>query len=399
MLAAVAGACGAVNSQDFALQVADSNPLGIGNFVPTRLQLLEDAEGITGGIKGVFMAAVDFEAIYDSNFFLADGNEDSEIILNLTPSLSYSTDPEGGAIWTFMANYRPALRVFVDNSDLNDIDQAADMVLAFNGARTQASLYTRYNEFSATDRFTGNFNTGRIFTTGIMASRLIAPRTTLNGGMSYAISDYDSSIDEGSDVFSTYFGALWSATERTSLGGTLRYTRTESDNTGSRDAWALLAEVRYRLGERIWLSASIGPEFYTDSQNNEDGVSLRGDIQARYVINDRWSWVNAFRTANIPSPSDAGYIVNNYSFRSSLEHQLLRATVTGGIEFNYTEFEAVGNTLVDRGDEENLSLFLSYYRNVFSDRVSLYSTVRYNTNNGAQDWSQWLVSLGVNVPF
>jgi hypothetical protein len=399
MFAAMTGVCGTAAAQDFSLGVADANPLGIGNFVPTRMQLLEDTGGIESGIKGAFGVMMDLETIYDSNFFLSENDAESELSLNLIPSLSYTTDPEGGAIWTFSANYQPAFRAFLDNSDLNDIDQSGDLQLSFRGARTEATVFARYDELSGTDRLTGNFTNGSIFTGGILASREIAARTSINGGLSYAQSDYSSGGGEGSDVFSASLGGLWSATERTSVGSSLRYTRTESDNTGSRDAWALLGEVRYRLGERIWLSASLGPEFTSDSESGDNNVGLRGDIRSRYVINERWSWISSLRSATIPSPSDAGYIVNNYGLITSLEHQLLKATVTGGIEFNYSEYEEVGATTVARDDEENLSLFLTYSRNFFSDRVSAYSTVRYNTNSGDSDWSQWLLTLGLNVPF
>jgi hypothetical protein len=399
MLAAMTGACGTAASQNFSLGVADANPLGIGNFVPTRMQLLEDTGGIESGIKGAFGAMVALETVYDSNFFLSENDTESELSLNLTPSLGYTTDPEGGAIWTFSANYEPSFRAFLDNSDLNDLDHSGDMQLSFQGSRTQASAFFRYNELSGTDRLTGTFTSGSILTGGIRASRQIAARTSINGGISYAQSDYSSATDEGSDMFTTYLGGLWSASDRTSVGATLNYSRSESDNTGSRDAWALLAEVRYRVGERIWLSASLGPEFASDSQSGDNTVSISGDIRSRYVINERWSWVSSLRSASIPSPSDAGYIVNNYGFITSLEHQLLRATVTGGIEFNYSEYEEVGATTVARENQENLSFFLTYSRNLFSERVSAFSTVRYNTNSGDTDWSQWLVSLGLSVPF
>lgn len=399
MLAALTGACGTAVSQDFSLGVADTNPLGIDNFVPTRMQFLEETGGIESGIKGAFATMVSLNTVYDSNFFLAENDPESEVSLNLSPSLNYTTDPEGGAIWTFSANYQPTFRAFLDNSDLNDFDQSGNMQLNFQGARTTASIFASYSELSGTDRLTGNFTSGSIFATGIQASREIASRTSLNAGMTYAQSDYSSGGNEGSTSFGTFFGVLWRASDRTSVGSSLRYSRSESDNTGSRDTWALLGQLRYRVGERIWLSASLGPQFASNSESGDNTVNLSGDIGSRYVINERWSWVNSLRTATIPSPRDQGYIVNNYGLSTSLEHQLRRATITGGIEFAYSEYEAVGTTLVARDNEENLSLFLTYSRNLFSDRVSAYSSVYYRTNSGNSDWSQWLLSLGLSVPF
>lgn len=397
-LTALACACGSASAQNFTLQVADSNPLGIGNFVPSRLDLGMDS-GIEGGIKGAFGYGVGLETVYDSNFQLAENNEESEVSALFIPWLSYVSDPEGGASVSLTANYKPTFRAFLENSDLNGVDQSADATLSFVGGRTEVSLFARYNELSGTDRLTGTFTSGSLLTGGVRATRGIAPRTSLNGGLSYAQSDYSSGDIEGSRVFTGYVGGLWSATERTSIGSSIRYTQSESDNTGTRDAWALLAEVRYRLGERIWLSASLGPEFSKNSESGDNTISLSGDIQARYVINERWSWVNSLRTATVPSPSETGYVVNNVNITTELEHQLLRATLSGGVEFNYSDYESVGEILIDRENEENLGFFLSYNRNLFSDRIAFDSTLRYAVNNGASDWSQWQISAGLNIPF
>jgi hypothetical protein len=399
MLAALTGACGTAAAQDFSLGVADSNPLGIGNFVPTRMQFLEQTGGVESGIKGAFATMVALNTAYNSNFFLTENDPESELSLNLSPSLNYTTDPEGGAIWTFSANYQPTFRAFLDNSDLNDFDQSGNVQLDFQGARTTASIFASYSELSGTDRLTGNFTSGSLFAVGIQASREIAARTSVNGGVSYGQSDYSSGGNEGSTSIGTSLGVLWRASDRTSVGSSMRYSRSESDNTGSRDSWALLGELRYRVGERIWLSASLGPQFSSNSDSDDNSVSVSGDISSRYVINERWSWISSLRTATVPSPRDQGYIVNNYGLSTSLEHQLLRATVTGGIEFNFSEYEAVGTTLAARDNEENLSLFLTYSRSLFSDRISANTSVRYATNSGNTGWSQWLVSLGLSVPF
>lgn len=393
------GACATAAAQDFALSVANNNPLGIGNFVPTRLQLLEDSGGIESGIKGAFGVVVAASSTYDSNFFLSENDAESELSLDVVPTLTYTSDPEGGAGWTFNASYQPTFRAFLDNSDLNNFDQSGNLQLGFKGARTDATIYTSYSQLSATDRLTGDFTTGSVFSSGILASRRIAARTSINGGLSYAQSEFDTPTDEGAEVWSSNFGGLWDATERISVGSSLIYTRSESGNTGSRDAWALMGEARYRVGERIWLSASLGPEFSSDSESGDNNVSLRGTFTSRYTINERWSWVNSLISSSIPSPSDTGYFVNDYAFSTSLEHQLTRATVIGGIEFNYTEYQAVGPTTDPRDNENSLSFYLTYGRSFFKDRVSGYSTIRYNTNSGLVDWSQWQLTVGLSVPF
>lgn len=391
--------CGSTDAQDFALRVAESDPLGLGRFVPTTAELLQESADVESGIKGAFALNATLETVYDSNFFLTSSNAEDEISVLFRPMLSYTSDPEGGAIYTFAARYEPTFRAFLDHSDLNDIDHSGDLLFTMRGSRSELSLFARYDELTGTDRITGAFNTGWLLTGGVRASREIASRTSIHGGLTYSMSEFDGSGLEGTSVYSGYFGALWQATGRTSMGATLRYTQTESDNSGTRDAWALLLEARYRAGERIWLSATLGPEFATDSISDDHSVNLRANLQCRYVINERWSWINALRTDTVPSPSSTGYVVNNYGYLSQLEHRLIRGTVRGGLEFNYSEYDEVGNTLVNRDDEKNYSFFLAYGRGFFNDRLSFESSVRYRINDGSSDWNQWLVSASVSMPF
>ncbi len=399
-LAATAIVCGIASAQDFALRVADPDPLGLGRFVPTTAELLQTTGGIESGIKGAFALQASLDTVYNSNFFLTSSNAEDEISLLFRPSLTYTSDPEGGALYSFSARYEPTFRAFLDNSDLNDIDHSGDMLFTMRGSRSEVSLFANYQEITGTDRFTGAFNSGWVIATGVRASREIASRTSINGGFSYSMSDYSSGGLEGSTVYSGYIGGFWQATGRTAVGATLRYTQSESDNSGTRDAWALLAEARYRAGERIWLSATLGPEFSQDSDSGDNSVNLSADLQCRYVINERWSWINSLRTATVPSPSSTGYVVNNYGFRSQLEHRLIRGTVRGGVEFNYTEYDDVGNVGgVIRENEENYSLFLAYGRGFFNERLSFDTSVRYSLNDGGTDWHQWLVSAGVSMPF
>jgi hypothetical protein len=397
-LAGLALAYGTAAAQDFAMRVADPNPLGLGNFVPTSLDLAE-AAGTEIGMKGAFLYGLGLQTAYDTNFFRTEEDEEDELTLYLQPWLSYTSDPEGGAAFALTANYRPAYNIYMNNSDNNELNHSADVSMTWTGGLTEISAFASYQELSGTDRLSGSFTSGAVFSGGLRATRQIAPRTSLNGALSYAQSEYDSGSQEGTRIFSGSFGGLWAATERTSVGSSIRYTQTESDNTGTRDAWALLAELRYQASERIWLSASLGPEFSSDSESDDNDVGVRADIQARYIINERWSWVNSLGTGTVASPSDTGYLVNNYNIRTELEHQLIRGRISGGLSLDYSEYQSVAEVLEERENEENLSLFLAYGRQLWSERVAFDAGVRYRVNSGDRDWSQWVLSAGLNMPF
>jgi hypothetical protein len=397
-LAGLAFMCGTTTAQDFTMRVADPNPLGIGNFVPTTLDLAPRSE-MEGGMKGAFLYGVGLQTEYDSNFFLSEDDEEDELSLLIQPWLSYTTDPEGGASFALTANYRPTYNAYLNNSDINELNHSGDISLIWTGGLTEIAAFASYQELSGTDRLSGNFSSGSVFAGGLRATRQIAPRTSLNGSLSYSQSDYSSGGQEGTSIFTSSFGGLWTATEKTAIGSSIRYSQTESDDTGTRDAWALLAEVRYQAGERIWLSASLGPEFTKDSESGDSDVGVRADIEARYIINERWSWVNSLGTGTVASPSDTGYLVNNFNFTTELEYQLIRGRISGGLTFDYSDYQNVAEVLVERENEENMSLFLAYSRHLWSERVAFDTSIRYRVNSGDRDWSQWLLSAGLNIPF
>lgn len=398
-LAGFACCCGSTHAQDFTTQVGISDPLGLGSFIPKE----SDWDiGIGGGIKGQFGYSLKLESDYNSNFFLTETNEKSELSTRLLPTLHYSSDPEGGAKFSITADYRPVLRNYLHNDNLNGFDQNGELVVNFLGGKTFITLFGDYRELSGTDRLTGDFVEGSLITSGFRGSRQIAPRTAINAGWSAAISDFSGSANEGAEVYTSYLGGLWDATERISLGSTLRYTVSKSDNIGTRDAWALLMETRYKLGERIWFSCSLGPEYATDSgsgSNDGSSLGLTGELTAKYVISDLWTWLGSFRSVTVPSPNETNYVINDFLFTTSIQRQLLRATVSGGIEYRTSQYEDVGTVATNRGNENNLSIFASYSRPLFTERVLLDSLVKYTFNDGLTDWSQFLVYIGIETRF
>lgn len=389
---------GSASGREFTMLVTDADPLGLGSFVPTLLEL-EMGEGI----KGAFSYGLGVSSVYDSNFNLSENDEESEVALYVSPWLRYISDPEGGAAVSVSANYLPSARAYLHNSNLNDVDQVGDVALTFKGSRTEVSLFGRYMELSGTDRLTGGFVTGSVATGGIRASRQIASRTSVNAGWTASVSDYGSSVNEGAEVYTTYIEGYWEASPRLSFGPSIHYTRSESGNAGTRDAWALLAQARYRVGERIWLSAGVGPEYSTTSGaaggNDDSSLGLSANLSAMYVINERWTWMNSIDTATVPSPNETNYQVYNVALSSVLNRHLLRGEVSGGVEFNFSEYEDVGTVVTSRGNEQNMSVFLAYSRNLFSDRVAFDSEIRYSMNDGETDWSQLQISAGINVAF
>ena len=377
------------------MMVTDSNPLGLGSFVP----ITKGALGLEGQFKGAFNYGVAGQATYNSNFFETENNEESEISGAFTPWIHYTSDPEGGATFSLTANYMPSFRTYMENSDLNGTDQSMDLNLSFRKGRTQIDAFGRYAQVSGTDRLTGEFVQGSVMTTGFRANRQVGTRTSLHASWSYGKSEFDSSDSVGAEIYTSDIGTYWEATERLSFGPTLRYTVSKSDNIGTREAWALMMAVQYRVGERILLSAAVGPEYSTSSESSESSLGVAGNLSASYIINERWSWKSTIDTAAVPSPNQKNFVINNVAITTGLQRQLLRGSLSGGLVVNSSKYEDVGTGNTSGSDELNLSVFMSYGRPLFSDRVGFNTEVRYTQNDGDRDWSQVQVSAGLSVSF
>lgn len=388
------------SGQNLSVLLSDSNPLRLGSIIPES----ETFDMSTRGkFKGAMIAGFQGQASYNSNFFMTEQGEDDETSLNLTPWLKYISDPEGGAEASLEANYRPTFAFYHDNSDLNAVNQAGDFTLKVKGSRTEITAFGWYEEVGGSDRLTGTYVEGGLFTGGIRGVRMIAPRTSLHADLTAAITSYTSGGAVGAQVYTSHLGASWQASERFAVGPTLGFARAESDNTGTTDAWSLLIDARYQLGDRIWLTASMGPEFTfangVAGGSDTNNVNLSADLRMKYLIDERWTWQNIVRSATVPAPSETNYLVNDISFTTELQRALLRGWVSGGVEYHFSGYEDVGVTTVSRGDENNLSLYVTYRRDIVPQRAYFDTTVRYTTNDGLIDWSQWMISAGFNAAF
>lgn len=386
-----------VRAASFASRMADSKALGINAISPIG----EVFESTTGqGFKGGFFYGLGVDSTYDSNFFLTEDNPESEVSINFAPWISYGTDPEGGADFSMTANYRPVIQTYMENPDSNGVNQSGDVSMTVKGAKTVISAHVNYGQSSGTDQIIGEFVNESLFSAGIDGSYQIAPRTSLSASLTASMSDYDSDSIEGSEIYTAYIGGYWSATERFSVGPAIRYATTKSDNTGTRDSWEFLMQTQYRLREKIQLAASLGVEYSTNSREEGDGsIGMTGSLNASYAISEKLGWVGSIRYITVPSPSDVDYVVNNLMISTALNRQLLAGSVGLGLDLNFANYEQVGSVSTILDDDNAMSVFLSYDRQFFLERLNFNSRILYAINSGQEDWSQVQVSIGLGVQF
>jgi hypothetical protein len=380
-----------VRAAEISTRIADPTEWSTGGgmleqMVPTELK-----------IKGGMNLALQVGATYDSNFFLDETNGESETSFYASPLIEYISDPEGGAKSSFAVSYRPSFIAYNENSEYNDVDHVGEVRWTIRGSRTELTLYSRYDELSGTDRLSGEFVNGSLFTGGMRLERRLASRTIGYLGASSAISDYSQSDLQGAQVDSVFLGGLWEATSRTAYGSTVRYSHISGDGVPDVDAWALLLEARHMVSDRINLSASVGPEYAQDGDADRLGVT--GFLRATYNFAERWAWINSIRHALVPTSSSSNQLVDDLVVSTTLQRSLERGSIGGGLEYRYSEFVNIGRDADLRNDEQNAAFVLSWSRPLFTDRLALDTSARYAFNSGRSDWEQFLFALALRSSF
>ncbi len=388
---------GFASAQDFSARSGSLNPFGVNGALPFG-RFPDTANGL--GIKGGLNSGIGLNTVYDNNFFLSETDPESEVTLSLVPSLSYSTDPEGGASNVFTASYSPSANWYLNHPELNGFDQNGSLALVISGSRTTISAFLSIAQQSGTDRLAGEFVTGSSFSMGIQANYQLAPRTSIYASFTPSITDYEQSSAVGFGGYSGSFGGFWAATELWSIGPSVSYSAESSDNTGDFESWTYSVNANYAATMRVQFGASLGVQVSKYERDpSSDGVSPTGSLNASYQINELWSWATSIQSGVLPSPTTSNYAINNWSVTTGLNRALLIGSVGIGADAQFSSYQRVGPTSVTEDDEKNYGLFLNYSRPFFSDRVGFNSSIRYSTNRGQDSYDQVQVSVGLNMAF
>lgn len=392
------GSVGAsVSAQDFSLRLAGADRMMRDGILPDGLFGAVLDPTMEGAIKGQVAYSLSTIASYTSNASLASGG-DSDLILSINPSVFYTSDPEGGARYVINAYYAPSYQHYVEDSSRGRFNQNGGVSFSTSGARASVGAFLNIAQSSGADRITGGYSETTILSGGLSASYQVAPRTNVWSSLTAAHSSYSSGGSD-SDIYSAQLGASWAATERLSVGPSLRYNRAEAETTGVRTATGLLFNASYEATERIKIRASIGAEVVDHSRlPGSPEPSLTGDFSLVYRISELWSTSASIRYANIPAPTDAGHVVNDLSLNAAVSRALLRGSLTAGAGYGISSYERVDPGAADRGDDETLNVFLNYSRPLPWERVNFFSSVTYS-RSFSRDWKQWGVSLGVSMSF
>jgi hypothetical protein len=194
-----------LSAQNFTARSSNLNPFGVNGPLPFG----ETSDfGGGKGLKGGFAYGIGLSSTYNSNVLLSENDPESDVFLSALPTISYTSDPEGGAPMVFSASYSPSANASLNNSEYNSFDQSGSVSMIVSGSRTKISAYAGVSQASGADSLAASqgFFTGTAVSVGLQASYQLAPRTSVSAGWSSSITDYGDGTTNGN--FATRRSAL-----------------------------------------------------------------------------------------------------------------------------------------------------------------------------------------------
>ena len=400
-----------LSAQNFTARSSVLSPFGVNGPLPFGVF---SEFGGSSVVKGGLSYGVGLSSTYISNVLLSEDDPESDVFLGVSPTLSYTSDPEGGARVALAANYAPAASASLNNSEFSSFDQSGNVSLIISGSRTTISAFAGISQVSGADSLavSKGFFTGTAVSLGLQAGYQLAPRTSVSAGVSSAITAYGDGSGSGNsgggsavgfNGYSFNLAASWAASARFGFGPSLNYSVSNSDNISVINSWGLSAVGSYKVSEKINVAASIGGQYSDNSEAGAPlGLSPTGSLNANYQIDELWSWSSTIQSGLTPSPTKRNYVINGWSISSNLNRQLLIGSVGLGLNMDFSNFERaklIGNYTSHPASQQNIGLSLSYSRPLFRDRVGFTSSLRYTINYGDFEYSQLQLNAGLSMAF
>lgn len=385
-------------AQNLSLGVTEADRILRNGILPENLDLIFDPT-MDGAIKGSVGYAASASASYDSNTSLSSTNEQDDVILSLSPSVGYTSDPEGAARYVFNAYYSPSYKAYLEDSGKGGLNQSGGVSLSTSGARTSISAFFNRSQSSGADRITGGYSETVVHSGGISASYKLAPRTSIQASATAASSDY-STGETGSEIYSTKAGLSWDASELLALGSSFRYKRSESTTSGVRTAMGISFDASYLVTDRIDFFSSIGIESVENSRSSDGSEpSVFGEMGLSYALNEIWSSQASINLVSLPSATSSNYVINDLSFQAGISRSLLQGSLKLSAAYSIPDFQEVGPTVASNNAGDVLEVMLSYGRPIFSERIGFATAVSYSCSDWGDDWSRWLFTTGISIQF
>jgi len=264
---------------------------------------------ITGGVR------------YDNNIYLQDSNEEDDLIISVSPTLSIASGIEGLALNTFSFSYTPSFIFFTDHSDQNTIDHRASFRFSKQLPKSKISFVLDYTDTNGTDRFVSGQVARTRWNASLDYNYLMTGKTRLDLTATTDIDLFKTSGLHDRRNYGIRGSVLYQMTGKTSIGPSFRYTYTDISGSNNQDAYELGLKGEYLATGKTTLTGTMG--YNVRSFEGSNAASNQNDIAwsigARYAATAKTSLRALFyREPRISyNFRDAGYMATGLSLQAN----------------------------------------------------------------------------------
>lgn len=380
--------------------------------------------------KDYFGLSISASVSGESNVFLNNEDEQSDIIFTIAPTLTFRTPGlfgEDNAISDYITprvsiSYTPSYRMYSKNSELDGFNHS--LRFNFNNAagfdislpKTTISFDLDYNQSQGTSRFSNGFTESQRLSSGVRVAHALSGKTSLNFGARASLNNFDSA-DLIDDITYNFNAALmYQATGKISIGPYVGYGISNLSgsagglqNTQDRHSYSAGATMNYQASGKTTFTGSVGWSTYEFSGPGATGAVTSGEGKSSVVwragVSHRLSPKITLRGSLWRDYKPSNNIVNTAYVATGLSlsagySQSDRLTHTATLTYendDYFSDDPSGGTL--NNDYYRITLGSNYrFNNGLSLGANVSSSAQ-SSNESANNFDNWIFSLYANYVF
>lgn len=400
-------AAATVLAQTAAAQDADLHPRGLFETPqPGMTAPFPRTPSTAETLKEKFHLSVGASARYDDNVYRSSSNEESDVIVSISPTLSFVSAQAGSAENTFAISYSPSYSMYFNDSDNNNLGHSLSLRLNKEMPKTSLGFNLNYSKSSGSNRFASGIIDHGSLSAGLSVSHRLTGKTSLNLGLSYNFDDFGNSALFDNNSYGVNLGLRYQFTGKISLGPYVNYRFTDlSDGGGSLDQENLGYGISgsYQATGKTSFTGSIGSSTNgfsgVGSGSNESALTWAIGVNHRLTgkTSIRASFYRDYKASY--SFEDAGYLATGIS---------LSATHAVSDRLSMYATLAYENDDYFRATNSSYSLESDYYMLTLGGRyrlqngMSVGASVSYSRNDDSQplnDFDALMFSINTSYTF
>lgn len=346
-----------------------------------------------------YLASISAGVRYDDNIFLTNGDEESDVIYHITPSITLNNGGDGSALNTVELRYTPSFQFYTDNTDNNSVDQNVELNYGLNHWRTRIMLTLGYTNASGSDRYSSGFFERETYYARVGVDYSLSEKTRLNFNAGSSLEGFDTGGLLDTDSYYTDLTWFYKYSPKLDLGLTLGHSGSLVSDNADHRSYRIGPRINYNVTQKTTIDASGGYEFRDFSSASSSESDWFVNVGASHRLSDYTSMrASIYRNSNSAlNEANSGFVASGASF--TMIHALTAKTyATGTVAYENDDYFSVGENGVDF-DNNYWLLSLGLNHN-FSNGLTVGLFTRFQTQSSdtsSQEFDNF--SCGVNASY